>query len=71
VEASKPNGFITGITTKITDSTAMKNKASISLLFFLFVANLLMAQGGSGQSGSWFIYLILAIVILLFFLVVI
>jgi Na+-transporting NADH:ubiquinone oxidoreductase subunit A len=49
----------------------MRNRIALSFVTVLLTAPALMAQSGSESSSNWFVYLLLAFVIVLFFLVVI
>lgn len=45
----------------------MKNRITLIILTFLLSSNLLLAQSGQEGSSNWFIYLVLATVVILFF----
>lgn len=49
----------------------MKNRIALIILTSLLSSNLLLAQGGEGELSNWFVYLILATVVILFFVVMI
>lgn len=49
----------------------MRNRIILFFLTFLLTAEPLLAQSGSQSSSNWFVYLLLAIVLFLFFLVVV
>ena len=49
----------------------LATKKYILLTVLMAVANWAMAQNGSGKGSNWFIYILLAVAVLLFFVIVI
>lgn len=49
----------------------MRNRIALIILTFLLSSDLLLAQSGQEGSSNWFIYLVLATVVILFFVVMV